>query len=237
MLNDIMKLVGRFVDLFKKPLYGRTFYCPVCHLELSEHDVDENGCLVCPLCSVVIELYETYGHFVPVVNDVEINRHQPKARLHPLATHLPIGLFPLAFLGAGVLLLISLFSRFSGMTAEGHPQFAWISRVIDNVTLIFLAIAVAASLLTFLSGYMDWKNRCGGRPYRVVTLKIILSAVFLPVGLLTVLLHPAVFTAGLIQIGGLLDLLAAVLYFVLISTGLFILATLGHVGGYLVYGR
>ncbi len=91
MLADIMKLVGKFVDIFKKPLYGKTFKCPVCHLELSYHDTDENGCLVCPLCSVVIELHETYGHSIPIVNDVEIERVPPKARLHPIATHLPFG--------------------------------------------------------------------------------------------------------------------------------------------------
>ncbi|MCP4715418.1 MAG: hypothetical protein GY868_09890, partial [Deltaproteobacteria bacterium] len=122
MLSDILSLVDRFVGIFKKKLYGRTFYCPVCHLELSEHDTDENGCLVCPVCSVVIELYETYGHFVPIVNDVEINRHQPKARLHPMATHLPIGLFPLALLGAGFMLLMSIYGFFAGMT-EGNSHF------------------------------------------------------------------------------------------------------------------
>lgn len=237
MLTDIMKLVDRFVGIFKNRLYGRTFYCPVCHLELSEHDVDENGTLVCPLCSVVIELYETYGHFVPVVNDVEINRYQPKARLHPMATHLPIGLFPLAFLGAGILLLLSLISWFGGLTNGGNASFAGISRVIDNATLIFLVIAVAASLLTFLSGFIDWRKRYGGRPYRVVTLKITLSAIFLVVGLLSVLLHPAVFTAGLISIGGVVELVAVVLYFIFMSAGMFILATLGHVGGYLVFGK
>lgn len=236
MLSDIMKLVDRFVEIFKRKLYGKTFRCPVCHLELSEHDTDENGCLVCPLCSVVIELYETYGHFVPVVNDVEINRHQPKARLHPMATHLPIGLFPFACLGAGVLLLMSIVGYFTDLTANSW-FFTSVSPVLDDTVLVFLAIAVVASGLTFLSGYLDWKKRYGGRSYRVITLKILLSSIFLVVGVATVILHTAVFSAGVISINGLFSLLAVAAYFILQGTGLFMLATLGHVGGYLVFGK
>jgi hypothetical protein len=237
MLSDMMKLVDRFVGIFKKKLYGKTFYCPVCHLELSEHDTDENGCLVCPLCSVVIELYETYGHFVPIVNDVEINRKQPKARMHPMATHLPIGLFPFAMLGAGFLLLMSIYSWLAGVTAENSPFMADISPIIDNVTLILLTIAVVSSALTFLSGFLDWRKRYAGRSYRVITLKIILSTIFLIVGLATVLLHPVVFNAGMVGCGSLMGILAAVLYFILMGAGMFMLATLGHVGGYLVFGK
>ncbi|MBU2643902.1 hypothetical protein KKI24_04285 [bacterium] len=237
MLSDIMKLVDRFVNLFKKPLYGKTFYCPVCHLELSQHDTDENGCLVCPLCSVVIELYETYGHFVPVVNDVEINRAQPKTRLHPMATHLPIGLFPFALLGAGFLLLLSLYGSFAGLNAANSPFFANISPIVGNVTLIMLSIAVVSSALTFLTGVLDWKSRYGGRSYRVITLKILLSGIFLIVGVGTVALHLVVFNAGIISFDSLLAILAAIAYFILMGAGLFMLATLGHVGGYLVFGK
>ncbi|MFH2129897.1 MAG: hypothetical protein ABIK68_05945 [bacterium] len=237
MLSDIMKLVDRFVNLFKKPLYGKTFYCPVCHLELSQHDTDENGCLVCPLCSVVIELYETYGHFVPVVNDVEINRVQPKTRLHPMATHLPIGLFPFALLGAGFLLLLSLYGSFAGLNATNSPFFANISPIVGNVTLIMLSIAVVSSALTFLTGVLDWKSRYGGRSYRVITLKILLSGIFLIVGVVTVALHLVVFNAGIISFDSLLAILAAIAYFILMGAGLFMLATLGHVGGYLVFGK
>lgn len=237
MLSDIMSLVDRFVNIFKKRIYGRTFYCPVCHLELSEHDTDENGCLVCPLCSVVIELYETYGHFVPVVNDVEIHRVQPKARLHPMATHLPIGLFPFAVLGAGFLLLLSLYGRFAGLTAANTPFFSKFSPLIDNVTLILLTVAVVSSALTFLTGFIDWKYRYGGRSYRVITLKLILSGIFLAVGLITVALHPVVFNAGIIAFDTALAVLAALLYFTFMGAAMFMLATLGHVGGYLVFGR
>ncbi|MBT4088358.1 MAG: hypothetical protein HN580_04105 [Deltaproteobacteria bacterium] len=237
MLSDMMKLVDRFVNIFKKRIYGKTFYCPVCHLELSEHDTDENGCLVCPVCSVVIELYETYGHFVPIVNDVEINRVQPKARMHPMATHLPIGLFPFALLGAGFLLLLSIYGRFAGLTAANTPFYADISPIINNVTLIMLTIAVVSSALTFLTGFLDWKYRYGGRPYRVMTLKILLSGIFLVVGLITVALHPLVFNAGIIGFDSLFNVLGAVIYFIFMGAAMFMLATLGHVGGYLVFGK
>ncbi len=237
MLSDMMKLADRFVNIFKKRIYGKTFYCPVCHLELSEHDTDENGCLVCPLCSVVIELYETYGHFVPIVNDVEINRVQPKTRMHPMATHLPIGLFPFALLGAGFLLLLSVYGRFAGLTAANTPFFAEYSPIINNVTLLMLVIAVVSSALTFLTGFVDWKQRYGGRPYRVIKLKLILSGIFLVVGLVTVVLHPVVFSAGIISFDSLVDVLTAVVYFIFMGAAMFMLATLGHVGGYLVFGR
>ena len=52
MFNDTMRLLDRFVGFFKRRLYGKTFRCPVCHLELSEHDVDAHGNLVCPVCGV-----------------------------------------------------------------------------------------------------------------------------------------------------------------------------------------
>ena len=165
----------------------------------------KSGCLVCPLCRVVIELYETYGHFVPIVNDVEINRHQPKSRMHPMATHLPIGLFPFAFLGAGFLLVMSIIGYFAGLTRTNSSFFAEVSPVIDNITLIFLAVAVVSSALTFLSGYLDWKKRYGGRAYRMIDLKIRFSGAFLVAGILTIILHPVVFNAGMIGVQGLIS--------------------------------
>jgi len=236
MLSDIMKLVDKFVNIFKKRLYGRTFFCPVCHLELSCHDTDENECMVCPLCGVVIELHETYGHFVPIVNDVEINRVQPKARLHPLATHLPLGLFPFALLGAFYLLIISVYTKTLGTGISAFP-FASSIPVIDNLIFLFLLIAIIASALTFLTGVIDWKKRYGGRSYRVITLKIILSGLFLAVGLGTLALHLVVFEAGMIGFDSLISVLATIGYFGLFCAAMFILATLGHVGGYLVFGK
>ncbi len=236
MLSDIMKLVDRFVNIFKKRLYGRTFFCPVCHLELSYHDTDENDCLVCPLCGVVIELHETYGHAIPIVNDVEINRPQPKARLHPMATHLPIGLFPFALLGAVYLLFISIYLKVTGIETHAFSLSTSIP-VIGNITFLFLLIAVIASTLTFLTGVIDWKKRYGGRTYRVITLKIILSGLFLLFGLGTVVLHLTVFEAGMIGFDNLVGVLATIVYFGFLGAAMFILATLGHVGGYLVFGK
>lgn len=237
MVGDIMKLVDKFVNLFKKPLYGKTFFCPVCHLELSYYDTDANGCLVCPLCGVVIELHETYGHSVPIVNDVEIKRPQPKARLHPTATHLPIGLFPLALLGAVFLLVFSIVVKLSGMAVADCSFCTHTSPVIDNSTLILLVIAVVSSALTFLTGFVDWKSRYGGRWYRVTTLKLILSGIFLVVGIVAIALHRVVFQAGMIGFDSFGNVVATIFYFLFMGAAMFLLATLGHVGGYLVYGK
>ncbi len=237
MTSDLMKLVDRFVGMFKKRLYVKTFFCPVCHLELSCYDTDENGNMVCPLCGVLIELHETYGHSIPIVNDVEINRVQLKTRLHPLATHFPIGLFPFAFLGALVIAVASIYVKAAGINTLECGFCRHISPVVDNITWIFLFIAVASSALTFLTGYLDWKQRYGGRSYRVITLKLILSGLFLGIGIIIIILHSSVFTAGLITFGNSFEILVTVIYFVLMGTAMFILATLGHVGGYLVFGK
>ena len=237
MVSDLMKLVDKFVNLFKKRLYGKTFFCPVCHLELSYFDTDENDCLVCPLCGVVIELHETYGHSIPIVNDVEINRTQPKARLHPMATHLPIGLFPFAMLGALVLFVTSLYLKMVGLAASGSHFYATVAPLLDNATLIMLAIAVISSALTFITGVVDWKSRYGGRPYRVITLKLILSALFLVIGITLVILHPLIFQAGVIGFKSFIDIVVVALYYLLLMAAMFMLATLGHVGGYLVFGK
>ncbi len=237
MLSDIMSLVGKFVNIFKKPLYGKTFRCPVCHLELSYYDTDENDCLVCPLCSVVIELHETYGHSIPIINDVEVERVQPKARLHPIATHLPIGLFPFALLGALFLLIASIYSQVSGITVSNSIFLSEYSPIIGNTTFLMLLIAVGSSALTFLTGIIDWKFRYGGRPYRVITLKIILSALFLVVGIGVIALHFVVFKGGIIEFNNLVNILITGFYFMLLAIAMFMLATLGHVGGYLVFGK
>lgn len=237
MIGDLFNLASKLVGIVKKPLFGRTFYCPVCHLELSAYDTDANGNLVCPLCGVVIELHETYGHFVPIVNDVEINRAQPKARLHPLATHLPIGLFPLACLTAGILLLGSLFGKLSESAAQSCDFCIRNSPILDNVTLLLLAISVFFSAITFLTGFLDWRSRYGGRPYRIITLKLILSGLFLAIGLIVLALHSSVFSAGMILFNSAVNIIATVAYFGLLGIALIMLTALGHVGGYLVFGR
>ena len=70
-----------------------------------------------------------------------------------------------------------------------------------------------------------------------MTLIILLSGIFLVVGLITVALHPLVFNAGIIGFDSLFNVLGAVIYFIFMGAAMFMLATLGHVGGYLVFGK
>ena len=234
-------LVQRGAQRFKRRFWGRTFRCPVCHLELALHDTDENGLVVCPLCGVVIEVDTPYGHTVPVVHDVEINRPQPKLRIHPMATHAPIGLYPLALVGALLLVLGSVVALPSlGLdriaTAVERP-----ARLLEQTTLVLLALSVGLSTITFASGLRDWTARYRRRPYRQIRLKIAFSMIFLAVGTLAVGLHASgwVFSAstGLMDLGSPLGVVAGLAYLLALAVGMVVLATLGHVGGNLVFGR
>jgi hypothetical protein len=230
MLSDLMGLFGKLVDRLKRLAYGRVFACPVCHLDLAFADVDANGLVVCPVCGAVISLEAPYGHAVPVVLDMEIFRAQPKWRLHPLAAHLPIGLFPLAALGAGVLLVASL------LGAATFP-----AAVVERSTLLLLSLAVLLSPLTIVAGLSDWWRRYGKRPYRIIRLKIAFSIAFVALGALAVGLHAsgAVFSpaTGLLAGASPLQVLAAAAYFAALALGMVVIATLGHVGGNLVFGK
>ena len=217
MVDDIRGLVGRVSERFKRRFYGPTFRCPVCHLELAYADLDTNGLMVCPLCGVVLDVEAVYGHAVPVVLEVEVHRPQPKARLHPLATHLPIGLFPFALLGALVLVIASLAPRWGvgvGEWIEGAPA---------------------------ASGLWDWAFRYRRRPYRQITVKIAFSILFVGLGATAVVLHVGgwVFspTSGLVELTSPVHVVAAVVYFALLAVNMVVLATLGHIGGTLVFGR
>ena len=42
MLGDVRRLVAKIAEKFKRRFYGRTFRCPVCHLELAMVDADGN---------------------------------------------------------------------------------------------------------------------------------------------------------------------------------------------------
>lgn len=238
MIDDTRKLVGRVSESFKKRLYGRTFRCPVCHLELAFADADGHGLMVCPLCGVVIDVDETYGHPVPVVLDVEIHRPQPKSRVHPMASHLPIGLFPVAFLGAGILFLISVVRLFNSRLGASLID---VMPLVADATLFVLALSVMLSTLTFVSGLWDWRHRYRGRPYRQIRLKIGFSIAFLAIGTVAVLLHGAglVFTdgTGLVDLTSPGGLSAGLVYLGLLIANMAVLATLGHVGGTLVFGK
>jgi hypothetical protein len=230
MLGDLMGLFGRLIERFKWWAYGRVFACPVCHLELSFADVDANGLVVCPVCGAVISLDAPYGHAVPVVLDMEILRAQPKWRLHPLAAHLPIGLFPFAVLGAVVLLAASL------LGVAAFP-----AAMVERSTLLLLLLAVVLSPLAIAAGLSDWWRRYGKRPYRVIRLKIAFSIAFVALGAVAVALHAsgAVFspTTGLLAGSSPANVIAAAAYFALLGLDMIVVATLGHVGGNLVFGK
>ena len=237
MIGDIRKVTAKIAERFKHRFYGRTFQCPVCHLELALVDVNGNRLLVCPVCGVVLDVEEVYGHAVPVVLDVELHRPQPKMRIHPLATHLPIGLYPFAVLGAVLLLIASILEPMM----PGLAPFLDRAPVLADTTLVLLVLSVGFSVVTFFSGLRDWFRRYRRRPYAQIRLKIAFSLIFLMLGGLAIALHAsgAAFSAGtgLVDLGSPLALMLAVVELVALGAGMVVIATLGHVGGTLVFGR
>ncbi len=237
MIGDVRKLVARIAERFKGRFYGRTFRCPVCHLELAMVDVDGNRLMVCPLCGVVLDVEEVYGHAVPVVLEVELHRPQPKMRIHPLATHVPIGLYPFAVLGVVLLLVAS----FVAPLAPGLRSVLDSARLIADATLVLLVLSVGFSAVTLASGLWDWNRRYRRRSYRQIRLKIAFSVVFLMLGGAAIALHAsgAVFSAttGLVDLASPLALVLAGAEIAALSAGMVVIATLGHVGGTLVFGR
>ncbi len=235
MAGEVRRLVRRIADRFKRAFYGPTFRCPVCHFVLAAVDADGNGLLVCPVCGAVLEIEEVYGHIVPVVLDMEIHRPQPKLRAHPMATHLPIGAFPVALLGAVALFLASLGARLGwpGARFAGAP-------VVASAVLVLLVLSVAGAVLTFASGLWDWNFRYRRRPYRQIRLKIAFSIAFLALGAAAIVLHAsgAVFAAsGLMRLDSAAGVLGGAAYLFILAADMAVLATLGHVGGTLVFGE
>ncbi len=236
MARGILGLVGRVSERFKRRFYGPTFRCPVCHLELAYADLDSNGLMVCPLCGVVLDVEAVYGHAVPVVLEVEIHRPQPKARLHPLATHLPIGLFPFAV--AGAVLLAA--SSFLPWVAAGVGDWPVQASTVAGSVLVLLVVSVGASLLTVASGLWDWFHRYRRRPYRQISVKIAGSVAFLVLGAIALVLQVGgwVFSStGLVDVGSAGHVVAALVYLAVLGIDMIVLATLGHIGGTLVFGR
>jgi hypothetical protein len=237
MISDVRKATAKIAERFKARYYGRTFRCPVCHLELALVDADGNRLLVCPLCGVVLDVEEVYGHAVPVVLEVEAFRPQPKMRIHPLATHVPIGLYPFAVLGAVVLLLFSIF----GPVLPGLEPLIDRAPVLADATLVLLVLSVGFSVLTFVSGLRDWYRRYRRRPYAQIRLKIAYSMIFLVLGGLAIVLHAsgAAFSSatGLVDLGSSVAVMLAVVELLALGAGMVVIATLGHVGGTLVFGR
>ena len=237
MSGDIRKITAYIAERFKRRFFGRTFNCPVCHFELAVVDAGTNRLLVCPVCGVVIDIEEVYGHAVPVVLEVELFRPQPKARIHPLATHVPIGLYPFAVLGAVLLVIGSLVRPFFPAI---EPVLAR-APVIADATLVLLVLSVGLSVLTFASGLWDWNRRYRRRSYRQIRLKIAFSVLFLALGGLAIALHAsgAVFSAvtGLVDLSSPVSVGLAMVELTLLAAGMVVIATLGHVGGTLVFGK
>lgn len=241
MIDEILQLTGSLSADFKKKFYGTTFRCPVCHLELAHADLDANGLVVCPLCGVVMEVEEVYGHNVPVINDVELFRPQPKSRLHPLAAHLPIGLFPLAVAGAVLVLAISAIDLLWKDLPTGWLAVIQHMPLMADATLLLLVLSVVFSAPAFALGYRDWKRRYRGRPYRIIRLKIVFSALFLVLGTSAAALHGAGLVmrpgTGLFDLASPTHFVLGLVYLGLLAANLCVIATLGHVGGNLVYGK
>jgi uncharacterized C2H2 Zn-finger protein len=237
MIGDIRRLVAKIAERFKGRFYGRTFRCPVCHLELAMVDADGNRLMVCPLCGVVLDVEEVYGHAVPVVLEVELNRPQPRMRIHPLATHVPIGLYPFAVLGVGLLLLASVLAP----VVPGIGPLLARAPAIAHATLVLLVLSVGLSIVTLGSGLWDWNRRYRRRPYWQVRLKIAFSVLFLVLGGAAIALHAsgAVFSAstGLVDLASPLAVVLAAMEVTALAAGMVVIATLGHVGGTLVFGR
>jgi hypothetical protein len=237
MIDDIRRMTAKISERFKRRYYGRTFHCPVCHLELALVDVNGNRLLVCPVCGVVLDVEEVYGHAIPVVLDVEIHRPQPKTRVHPLATHLPIGLYPFAVLGAGLLLIASIL----GPVIPALAPLLGRAPVLADAVLVLLVFSVGFSVVTLISGLRDWYRRFRRRPYAQIRLKISFSVIFLVLGGLAIVLHAsgAAFSSatGLVDLGSPLALALAFFEIAILSVGMVVIATLGHVGGTLVFGR
>jgi hypothetical protein len=237
MIGDIRSLVAKIAARFKGRFYGRTFRCPVCHLELAMVDADGNRLMVCPLCGVVLDVEEVYGHAVPVVLEVELHRPQPKMRIHPLATHVPIGLYPFAVLGVGLLLLASVLAP----VVPGIGPLLNRAPVVAQATLVLLVLSVGLSVITLASGLWDWNRRYRRRPYWQIRLKIAFSVLFLILGGAATALHAsgAVFSAstGLVDLASPLAVVLGGLELATLAAGLVVIATLGHVGGTLVFGR
>lgn len=236
MLADIRRLAGRISERFKRAYYGPTFRCPVCHFVLAAVDADGNGLLVCPVCGAVIEIEAVYGHIVPVVLDVGLYRPQPKLRVHPMATHLPIGLFPVALLGVVTLLAATFLKRLGLVGAAPGGRLS----VLASAVLVLLVVSVGASLATLASGLWDWNFRYRRRTYRQIRLKIACSIVFLALGAGAIALHASglVFAAsGLMRLDSAAGVAADFAYLAALAGDMVVLATLGHIGGTLVFGR
>jgi hypothetical protein len=171
-----------------------------------------------------------------VVLEVEINRHQPKMRIHPMATHVPVGLYPFAVIGVVLLMAASILAR----VAPGAPLLDR-APVVANATLVLLALSVGLSIVTLAAGLWDWNRRYRRRSYAQIRLKIVFSVLFLILGGAAIALHASgcafASSTGLVDLGSPVAVLLAGAELTALAFGMIVIATLGHVGGTLVFGR
>ena len=200
-----MKLKGKFRK--RKNLV----ICPICHLELSANDVNINGLVVCPVCGAVIEIIKSEGQKIPVVHNVETKRPQPLFRLHTIATHFSIGLLPVAMLAQ----IWLFFARASGELLGNLD-------LLLPMCFLFLSIVLIGGILTFATGFVDWKRKYRGRNYEIITRKIRWSIV------LFILLSFAIFLFWIELFGW---------SFLTQIFALGVIAKIGHLGGFLVFGK
>ncbi|MCX7771318.1 MAG: hypothetical protein N2202_09630, partial [Proteobacteria bacterium] len=157
-----------------------------------------------------------------------------------LSTHIPIGLFPFALLGMLYVFIISVIQYFylqGGFTLD--EIFLQYVPSVKKMSDIFLLLSVVFSLITFASGYYDWYRRYEKRKYRMITVKIYFSFLFLLLGVIAFILQ----TSGLIFAGNgfvffnPLSVILACVYFLIMFANMCVIATLGHIGGLLVFGK
>jgi hypothetical protein len=196
----------------------RIFVCPVCHLELSLNDLDKDGYTVCPVCSVVIQVVMSGGFPLPVIHDVEIKRAQPRLRTHAMSTHVSVGLLPIALLFSAAAMVLNFF------------LFQYSAHV-ERLGFSLFLLSLFGSVLSFGTGFLDWRTRYRARPYDIISTKIKLSVVFWVIGILAVVVR-----LGLVPAGN----ICSPFYFLFLGLQVLMLAIIsvvGHIGGNLVFGK
>ncbi|MBT7368985.1 hypothetical protein HN814_12355 [Candidatus Woesearchaeota archaeon] len=178
-------------------------------------DLDDDGYLVCPVCGAVIEVAESGGHKIPIVHNVEIKRPQPLFRLHTFATHISIGLLPLAILATFIALILNI---------SGHQN----AIHFNKIGLLLVNIALVGAVATFATGWTDWKRKYRGRTYEIIRKKITLSIFLIILLTITKYLGCSGTDIGSLKFYTYLGLQ-------MVSMGL--IGMIGHYGGYLVFGK
>lgn len=130
---------------------------------------------------------------------------------HPVFVHFPQALFPVAF-ASFVLYLVT-----------GNDLF-------ERGTFLMMVFALAATPVTMITGYIDWKVRYKGYMTPVFKIKIVTGFVLVGLSLSAVLLRALVPEVAMLPLSGLGWLRAALLAGCVASC-----VVEGHYGGKLVF--